>query len=174
MKDKKLKSESRLLSNISLISVFVLIAVAIVADLIIFSNVVLQFVAALIVPCIAFVILFAAMIASFIFIFGIFLVEQYGFWPLTLSVQFFDEIIGDIEVTASQVEAFRTLRIVLIVLCIVIFVLSIVGATLAKNDKEEGNDAAYRSSKGKCKAARVFSILGILVSVGALAITSAI
>ena len=61
-----------------------------------------------------------------------------------------------------------------IVLCIVIFVLSIVGATLAKNDKEEGNDAAYRSSKGKCKAARVFSILGILVSVGALAITSAI
>nr|MCR5514543.1 hypothetical protein [Bacilli bacterium] len=91
MKNGKPKSESRLLSNICLISVFALIVVAVVFDLIIFSNVVLQFVAALIVPCIAFVILFVVMMASFFLVFGIFLVKQYGFWPLTLSVQLFHE-----------------------------------------------------------------------------------
>ena len=174
MKKEKPKSESRLLSNILVLSVILLVLVAIVGDLIIFSNAVLQFVAALILPCIAFVVLFLAMIASCIFIFGVLLLKEYGFWPLSLSIQFFKEILGDIEISASQLESFRVFRIVLIVLCLTLFILSIVGATLAKNDKEQGNDKDCRSSKGKCKFVRVMAIIGILVSVGALAITSSI
>lgn len=174
MKPAKQKSESRLISNLCVASIVILILAAVVFDLIVFAEVILKFVAALILPCIAFVIFFVAMIASCMFIFGIYLLEEYGFWPLTLSIQFFDEIMGDITFTTSQLESFRAFRIVLIVLCVAVFVMAIVGKSLAKNDKKNENYMAYHSSNGKCNASMVFAILGILISVAAIAITSAL
>lgn len=175
MEEAKKSSTAKVLSTIALFLAIGAIVLAIIFDITAFAEVVLQFVAALILPIFAFVFLLIAMIASFIFIFGIYLAKEYGFWPLSLSIQFFKEIVDDIEVTQSQIDTFRALRVVLIVICVAIITLAIISKVLAKKDAQNGViPRVVRSTRGKATAALILGILGFLVSIGALAITSAI
>ena len=174
MDNEKYKSSAKRIAVIALIMTFSSIVLAVILDLVAFKDVVLQFIAALIMPCIAFVFLFILMLASIILIFGIYLLKQEGFWPLKLSFQFFKEIIGDIKVTPEQINTFRAFRIILLVLCVSIFVLSIVARIMSKKDKEQGQNRVVRSVKGLTTTSIVFAILGIIISLGALAITSSI
>lgn len=170
----KKHSSSHILAIIALCLAIFAIVLAVIFDITAFADVVLQFIAALILPVIAFVVLFMAMIVSFILIFGVYLVKEYGFWPLSLSIQFFKEILADIKVTTDQIETFRGLRVVLILICIAIIVLGIVAKSLAKNDSEKGViPRVVGSTKGMAKAATILGILGIIVSVAALVIISA-
>ena len=162
-----------ILSLIAMLTAILAIPLAIIFDIIAFKEVILQFIAALILPCIAFVVLCFFMIVTIIFIFGIFLIENYGFWPLTLSYQFFKEIIGDIKISQESLALFRVFRIILLVICLTVLILAIVSKGLAKADAEASQAPVKRSVKGKAKAAIVLSILGIIVSVGAIAITAA-
>ena len=169
------KTPGKALSIVALCMVLVSIPLAVIFDFVIFKDVILQFIAALILPVIAFFVLFVAMIASFIFVFGIFLVDSYGFWPLTLAINFFKEILSDIKVTNDQIMAFRVLRVFLIIICVTIMVLSIITKILAKKAIKAGVEPkVMRGNKGRATASIVLAILGLIVSIGALAITSAI
>lgn len=170
----KKHSLSHTLAIISLLLAIFAIILAIIFDITSFAEVVAQFIAALILPIIAFVVLIMAMIVSFVLIFGIYLVKEYGFWPLTLSIDFFKEILADIKITPDQIDTFRGLRVVLIVICIAIIVLGIIAKSLAKNDPENGVvPRVVRSTKGMAKASIILGILGVIVSLAALVIISA-
>lgn len=170
--EKPKKSLAKTLGLIALLVAIFAIPLAVFFDVVSFAEVILQFIASLIVPVIAFVFLFFCMLVSIVLIFGVYLLDEYGFWPLTLSIQFFKEILGDITVSSEAISRFTAFRYVLIVICAVVFVLAVVTKILARKDKANGNMKAYRSAKGTSTAAIVLSILGILVSVGALAIVS--
>ena len=166
------KTPAKLLGTIALTVAILSIPLAFLLDVIAFKDVILQFIAALIFPCIAFVFFCVLFIASIILIFGIYLIKEYGFWPLTLSWQFFKEILGDIKVTQAEVDTFRGFRILLLIICFSVLIVAIIANILAKKDKEAGLSKVYRSAKGTSKAATILAILGILVSVAALVLTS--
>lgn len=169
---------AKTLALISMLVVLLSIPLAAVFDFISLKDVILQFIAALIIPIIAFFVLCVAMIASIIFIFGIFLIEEYGFWPLTLSIDFFKEIIGDIKVTPEAIQLFSIFRIILIVICVAMIVLAIVSKVIGSDNGEqeftpEGKPIKKKNpAKGMSTVAIVFAILGIVVSVGALLISA--
>ena len=145
-------------------------------DIFAFKEVILQFIAALIMPIIAFLFFCILMIITIMFIFGIYLIEEYGFWPLTLSIKFFKEIIGDIKVTPEEISTFFVCRIILIVLCISIIVLAILSKV--SNPPQdvwvngEIRKAKNRGATGMSNAALVLGIIGLLVSIGAIALVS--
>ena len=172
MENENSKSLAKVLTIVSFALAIASIFLAIIFDFVAFKEVVLQFVAALILPCIAFVVLIIAMIASCIFIFGVYLIKEYGFWPLSLSIQFFREIIGDIKITSSQIQLFITFRIILLALCLIILGLAITARIMAKKDKEAGVKGAYRLVKGMSIVSIILATLGMIVSIGAIAIAS--
>ena len=149
----------------SFIIVLVCFLAAIISDIAVFSNVILTFIGGIIISGIVFVFLCVMMIASFILIFGIFLVKEYGFWPLHVSIGLFKEILGGIEVTGEQVMVFTTIRIAILVLLVVALIL----AGIAKHKTEEVPKVPLR---GMSVTATVFSIMGIVAAVSLLVLTS--
>lgn len=170
MENENTKSLAKVLTIVSFALAIASIFLAIIFDFVAFKEVVLQFVAALILPCIAFVILIIAMIASCIFIFGVYLLKEYGFWPLSLSIQFFKEIIGDIKITSSQIQLFITFRIILLVLCLIVITLAIAARTLSKKNQEAGS----RLVKVMSTVSIILAILGIIVSIGMIIISASV
>ena len=157
----------RILAIISFSLVMGSLLIALITDVAIFSDVLKTFIGGIIISCIAFIFLFVFMIASIIFIFGIFLLKEYGFWPLTLSLQLFREILNDIQITQEQLASFRGLRVVFLIVCIVAFILAIV----AKH-KDEPNEKV--PLKPMSVIALIFSIFGILVAISMLSLTALI
>ena len=170
MEKGNIKSLAKIFAIVSFVLVFVSIFLAVVFDFVAFKEAVLQFVASLIMPCLAFVVLLMAMVASIIFIFGIVLLKEYGFWPLSLSIQFFKEIIGDIKITSSQIQLFITFRIILLVLCLIVITLAIAARTLSKKNQEAGS----RLVKVMSTVSIILAILGIIVSIGMIVISASV
>ena len=155
------------------LSIF-LIFLAAIFDLIAFKDTILTFIAGIVVSAAAFVVLCVLFLISFILIFGFYLVQKEGFWPLPLSIEFFKEVMGEVKVTAEQIAMFRTFRIVLIVLCIATLIVAIVGKVMTKKDIKAGLVKRLKSVDGYATAAIVLTIIGALVSMATIAITSAI
>ena len=179
IESSKKKKAAKILATVAMASAIIAIFLAVIFDVIAFKEVILQFVAALILPVIAFVFLFIAMLASFILIFGIFLIKEYGFWPLSLSFQFFKELLNEIKVTEQAIQTFTNFRIVLIAICVVIIALAVVSKILNVKPKKEnsGNEKKFKIKDGinsKSTTAIVFGILGLIVSLSALAIVGQI
>lgn len=173
------RKAAKILAIVAMVSAFLAIFLAIVFDIIAFREVILQFIASLILPIIAFVVLFIAMIASFIMIFGIFLVKEYGFWPLTLSIQFFKELLSEIKVTQDAIQTFIMFRFVLLGICATILLAAIVSKVLLGNEEEQYDANGKRIKKkngirGMSTTAIVFAVLGLIVSLAALAIVGQI
>ena len=171
---QKKKSPAEVLSIVSLIVVISAIPLAILFDVISLRYVILQFIACLIVPVLAFFVLFVAMIASLILIFGIFLLEQNGFWPLSVSIGLFKDMLGSITISQQEIDLFKIFRIILIVICLSVFILSIVSRALDKANANIEERPIKREIKGRTKASIILSILGMIVSTGALILTSSI
>ena len=163
-----------IIALISFILCFVSLALAIVFDLYSFMNVILQFIAALIIPTILFFALLVLFLASYILIFGIYLFEEFGFWPFKISVSLFKEIIGEIQFKPEDIELFRIYRYVLLGLCGVILISAIVSKILKAVDAKKPDIVIKKSSGRYSTAAIVLSILGIIVSIGALVIFSSL
>ena len=173
------RKAAKILAIVAMVSAFLAVFLAIIFDIIAFREVILQFVAALILPIIAFVVLCIAMIASFIMIFGIFLVKDYGFWPLTLSIEFFKQILADIKVSQEAIQTFAMFRFVLIGICVTIMALAIVSKVLFDGQEEQcAADGKKRKKKNgimrMSTTAIVFSVLGLIVSSVALIIVGQI
>lgn len=157
---------------ISFILCFVSLILAIIFDFSAFKNVILQFIAALIIPIIVFIMLTILFLVSFILIFGFFLVKTYGFWPLNISVSLFKEIIGEIEFKPDDIQQFRIYRYILLGLCIAILVGAIASKIMKKVDYKKLNITPNKASGKFSTTAIVLSTLGIMVSIGALVIFS--
>ena len=145
----------------------VALLVAIITDIAVFSDVLKTFIGGIIISCIAFIVLIIFMLASIIMIFGIFLLKEYGFWPLNLSIQLFREILADIEIAPEQLSTFRGLRVVFLIICVVAFILAIIASSKGSNKEKP-------PLKPMSTIAIIFSVLGFLVAVSMLFLTSLI
>lgn len=165
---------SRTISVIALTLAIFSIFLALIFDFIAFKDTILMFIAIIVVGSVAFVFLFMLFLMSFILIFGFYLVEQYGFWPLSLTIQFFKEMFGDLTITAEQMQMFISFRIALICICVVLLGLSITARVMVEKDIKAGFVRRIDSTPGCAKAALALSIMGLLISLGAMAIGSAL
>ena len=163
-----MESNKKACSIIAFVVVMLSLLTAIISDFVIFREAILAFFGGIIISIGAFIIFFAAMIVSCILIFGVYLLQQYGFWPIDLSVKFFKEVMGSIEITNQQIETFRGWRIVLLILCIFALVMAIIALHKDEIIKKKV------PLKGMSVIALIFAILGIAAAIGAIAISSAI
>ena len=110
-------------------------------------------------------------IISFVLIFGFYIMNEYGFWPLTWTINLFKEMIGEIVITPEEIQLFRIFRIILIVICIVIFVFSIIGKKQFNKDVEDSILKKTNTVKGTLNFVQVMAIIGFVVSVVAIFIS---
>ena len=170
---------ARTLAIIAMASAFGAIALAFIFDVIAFREAILQFVLSLILPVIAFIVLVIAMIASIIFVFGLFLLKDYGFWPLILSFEFFKYLLSEIKISQEAIQTFLIFRYVLISICVAIIVVAIVSKALSgpKQKKFDENGKKIKRKDGTramSSVGLVFGILGLLVSLVAIVLVSQI
>ena len=166
---------AKTLAIVAMVSAFAAIILAIIFDIIAFKEVILQFIASLILPVIAFVFLCIAMIASIVFIFGILLIKEYGFWPLTLSIDFFKQLLSEIKVSHEAIQLFTAFRFVLIFICVCIIIVAVVSkAMMGQQDGELDENGKKIKRKNGVKSMSsvglVFGILGLIVSLSAVAL----
>ena len=170
--EKKQKSVSKITAGISLGLMILTILLALLFDFLAFKDAILTFVAAIVLSAAAFVLFTIFFVVSFVLIFGFYLVNEHGFWPLSLSISFFKEVIGDIVITAEQVAQFRIYRIIIIVLCCASIALSIVSKVYYNKDKSAGLIKPFGATKGIYQTALVMAIIGIVVSIGMMIVSS--
>ena len=168
------KRLSRIFTGISFGMVWFALLLAVIFDFIAFKDVILHFVAGIIVTGIAFVFLTVMFVASFILVFGFLIIDDYGFWPLKLTVSLFKDILGDIHISAESVQLFFIFRIILFVICIAIVVLAIIAKAYIKQDKAKGLYNIKDNTTGMSTAALTMGIIGMLLSLPVVAVVSAL
>ena len=171
---KKEKRPSKIFTGVSFGLVWFTILLAILFDFIAFKDVILHFIAGIIVTGIAFVVLTMFFVASFALIFGFILVKDYGFWPFNLTINLFKDIMGDIQVTAEAVQLFTTLRIIICVVCVAIIVLAIIAKFYIKKDKEMKLYRITDNTVALSTTALTMGIIGLLMSLSLIAIFTAL
>ena len=140
------------------------LVLALVTDIAIFSNQILAFIGGCLGAIGAFIIGIVFLFFSIVLIFGVYLLEQQGFWPLTWASNAFHSAIADAPITAGQLEALVAIRIVIIVLCTICFGCSIAVLALAKKAKKENPDIKQGLSRTFGILTLIFSILGIFAA----------
>lgn len=153
------------LSIISFILMIVALLTAVITDFVLFKDAIFTFIGAIVISIIIFIFLIFAMLVSFILIFGVFLVKENGFWPLSVTLGVFKDILNDITITSEQVSSFITIRIILLIICIITLVMSIIA-------KHKVKDQTKVPLKGMSVVTFIFSILGILSAASLLIIAS--
>lgn len=150
---------------ISFALVMTALLVAIITDFAIFSDMIFTFLGAIIISGVVFIMCLALMLVTIILIFGVVLLNNYGFWPLDVSIKLFKEIIGSINVTSSQMGAFIGVRITLLVMCIIGVVFASIATHRSKEQKEKP------PLKALSILAKIFGIMGIIVAISVLIIS---
>ncbi len=140
------------------------IVVAIILDVTIFAEAILAFIAGCVISALAFFLLVIVFIASLILVFGFFLLEKYGFWPLRISTDLFKAILGDIAIGQEQIASFEIGRYILLAICGVILVLSIVSLCMERSTIKKGFTGNTSLTTFLSRSSVVLSILGMLVS----------
>ena len=151
--------------------VFSLIPIAFVVDIVTFADVFFAFITGILGATVMFVIGFFLMMVSCLLIFGIYLLEEYGFWPIEWAIKAYNESMAEATITAEQILIFRIVRIVLLVLCVLIIAACIVSLILKKKAKKTGYVGKTAMITAFDIVAIIFAIFGILVAIGMLAIS---
>lgn len=173
--DKEFISKKEKAAKVIAIIAFILFAVilttAVVSDFVVVSKQIAAFLFAIFAYIFVFLVGIILMVISIMFIFGIYLLADRGFWPLEWAREAFKSIIADYPLSPEQIEALYIIRIIILSICILIVILSIISLILFKVVKKE--DVDY---KGKQKAfaivALIMSILGLLAAIGVLFLLS--
>ena len=147
---------------------------ALISDGVILGRNILGFVVALIVSAATFAMGIILMIISCFLAFGIIIIQNNGFWPLAWAKSAFHEVLKDYPVTDSQINTLLIIRIILLAICVLVFITSIVLNKVIKSAKKKDTTIKTRPSKGFVVTSTIMSILGTVVSVGALVILLAI
>lgn len=135
------------------------LVLALVTDIAIFSKQILGFVAAILGSALVFIFGCILMLFSIVLIFGIYLLEQDGFWPATWAEKTFHEALSDAALTPDQVTAIVAVRIVLLVLCVLAFAAAIVAICMKKAAKKKNPEMP------KQKLTTAFSIVALIFSI---------
>lgn len=150
----------KVLALVSFCTVFGLIFVSIITDLVIFKDFILTFIGGMIITGVVFIILFIGFVLSILLVFGVGIVKDSGFWPLSISISIFKEILGDVYMSDDQIRTFIILRIAIIIMLISMFILAIVANTMHKRRIKE-NDPNIRKIKPFTVVAIIYSILAV-------------
>ena len=163
----------KVLALVSFCTVFGLILVSIITDLVIFKDFILTFIGGMIITGVVFIILFIGFVLSILLVFGVGIVKDSGFWPLSISISIFKEILGDVYMSDDQIRTFIVLRIAIIIMLISMFILAIVANTMHKRRIKE-NDPNIRIVKPFTVVAIIFSILAIVIGFGMILIVKGV
>ena len=138
--------------------VFTALAIALGTDIGIFLEQIITFIVACVSSAVVFIGALILMVLSCILVFGIFILKSQGFWPATWTANTFNEIMSGAPITEDQLILMRTIRIFLILACIISLILSIIAMNL--------NKAAVRENpKNRCKLTKVFSVITLIFSI---------
>ena len=138
--------------------VMLALASAVVTDIVVFAEQIFAFVGACIMSVIVFIMALILMVLSIMLIFGIFILENSGFWPIQWASEIFRNIIGDHLPSRDQIQLMVVIRVILIIICIIVFILSI--ACLAMNHSVKRTDPKQRS-----KLTSAFGVLSLIFSI---------
>ena len=163
----------KVLALVSFCTVFGLIFVSVITDLVIFKDFILTFIGGMIITGVVFIILFIGFVLSILLVFGVGIVKDSGFWPLSISISIFKEILGDVYMSDDQIRTFIVLRIAIIIMLISMFILAIVANTMHKRRIKE-NDPNIRIVKPFTVVAIVYSILAIAIGFGMILIVKGV
>ena len=163
----------KVLALVSFCTVFGLIFVSVITDLVIFKDFILTFIGGMIITGVVFIILFIGFVLSIFLVFGIGIVKDSGFWPLSISISLSKEILDDVYMSEDQIRTFIVLRIAIIIMLISMFILAIVANTMHKRRIKE-NDPNIRIVKPFTVVAIVYSILAIVIGFGMILIVKGV
>ena len=163
----------KVLALVSFCTVFGLIFVSIITDLVIFKDFILNFIGGMIITGVIFIIFFIGFVLSIFLVFGIGIVKDSGFWPLSLSISLSKEILDDVYMSEDQIRTFIVLRIAIIIMLISMFILAIVANIMHKRRIKE-NDPNIRKIKPFTVVAIVYSILAIVIGFGMILIVKGV
>lgn len=150
------------------------LVIALVTDGTIFAQQIFAFIGGCLGAICAFIFGFFLMLLSIICIFGIYLLEQNGFWPLQWASEVFHNALKDAPVTSDQITAMVVTRLVILFTCIICFACSIAVLSLAKQVKKENPDVQIKQGLTKTFGilTLIFSILGAFAAVTLLLLIS--
>lgn len=163
----------KVLALVSFCTVFGLIFVSIITDLVIFKDFILTFIGGMIITGVVFIILFIGFVLSILLVFGVGIVKDSGFWPLSISISLSKEILDDVYMSEDQIRTFIVLRIAIIIMLISMFILAIVANIMHKRRIKE-NDPNIRKIKPFTVVAIVYSILAIAIGFGMILIVQGV
>lgn len=163
----------KVLALVSFCTVFGLILVSIITDLVIFKDFILTFIGGMIITGVVFIILFIGFVLSILLVFGVGIVKDSGFWPLSISISLSKEILDDVYMSEDQIRTFIVLRIAIIIMLISMFILAIVANIMHKRRIKE-NDPNIRKIKPFTVVAIVYSILAIAIGFGMILIVQGV
>lgn len=141
----------RIIAIVAFSLIMAALLTAIINDGVLFASQIFGFIFATFASIMAFLIAIILMVVSCVFVFGIYILSEKGFWPYSWATNVFKTIIADYQMSSEQLQAFMTIRIVLLVVCALAFVLSIVGMVFNK--------------KSPLKLPKVFDILALIFSI---------
>lgn len=143
---------------------FAALAVALIGDIIVLGRLILGFLAGLIAAGIVFFVGFFLMMISCILVFGVYILESYGFWPLTWAAEVFTAALKDNKLTPTQSSEIVLVRIILLAVCFVVFVTAIVVLALIKKPKRKKGEPRIKTPKHN-KLTKSFGIVSLIMSI---------
>lgn len=167
MENEPIPAQNGAKSKASIAKVFAIIAFclvmaaltgAIVCDIAVVGKAIFMFFAAVLLSALAFIIAFFLFILSCVLIFGVYLLDTYGFWPLTFAADFFGQIMADAAISDQARSVFIAVRILGLVICLLAFIFSIVALANRRKAKKAGLE-------DKQKLTTAFGIISLLLSI---------
>ena len=170
IENKKEKYVPKTLALIAFIIIIATIFLALISYTIIFHDAITTYISSLIVCMYAFILLFIVMVISFIVVFGIPLVQKYGFWPAKLTRDLYHNIIGDIVITKNQMQLFKIFSLVFVLFALSTLSIAIIAFIKDKQEKKNGAEPKV-VFKPFAIIALILSILASLSFLGAFGLS---
>ena len=165
-----MKKEIKILAIVCFSLIMAALVTAIVSDAIIVGQSILGFILALLVATVAFIVAIFLMIVSCMLIFGVYLLNTEGFWPVEWAKSAYNDVMKDYQITNAQIDTLITIRIILLVICIAVFIASIIVVRHVKKIKKQDKTINRKPTSGFGTASLVLSILGVIACLGVMAV----
>ena len=169
-----MKKQIKVLAAVCFILVIAALIFALVSDGIIIGKNLAGLAVAMLVSGMVFIFGLILMAVSIMLVFGIIILQDHGFWPLDWAIRTFHEVMADYPVTTEQLQAMLIIRIVLLVICFAVIIMSSIVIKQIKTAKKEDKDVKVKPARGFACVSKVMALLGFLVSTGALFILIAL
>ena len=144
--------------------VFSTLIAAGISDIVVFGKQILAFVLAILGGAVAFIFGIICMLFSIILIFGIYLLEEYGFWPVNWAAQVFNEIIHEGAMTSGQAFSIIIVRIVILGVCLIAMGLAIAALVLASLARKEDKQRKQRMTYSFSIITIIFGAFGLMAA----------